>query len=48
MNRRTVVIDANGNRSQVLYDVAGRATESINPNGKIVNTAYDALGRPVS
>ena len=47
MNRRTVVIDANGNISQVLYDVAGRATESINPNGKIVNTAYDALGRPV-
>ncbi len=42
------MIDANGNKSQVLYDLAGRAVQSINPNGKIVNTAYDALDRPVS
>lgn len=45
MNRKTAVINGNGQRTETKYDLAGNAIAVTNDNGETVTSKYDAIGR---
>ena len=47
-NRQVAVIDANGYRSETVYDLAGRVVAERNPAGETVRYGYDKLDRRVT
>lgn len=38
MNRQTAIIDANGRRTEMKYDLAGRLIKAIDGNGHRIST----------
>jgi YD repeat-containing protein len=45
VTHKTAVIDANGRRSQTVYNERGNVVSVANANDEIVKSQYDALGR---
>jgi YD repeat-containing protein len=45
LNRQTVTIDAQGNRSTSLFDLAGNLTGTLDSRGNLTKYLIDSLGR---
>jgi YD repeat-containing protein len=48
MNRKSAVINGNGQRTETQYDLSGHTVNVTNANGEITKTVYDAVGRLTS
>ena len=42
------MIDARGNRTEYVFDAAGRLLTTLHPNGTESSVSYDALGQKVA